>query len=453
MYQYFKELEKPDDYKIYLENNSWQFNTRKEIDKNLSFEFVEGNRDLFGKLKELDKIILGHNKVFGYPLFMEGNRRWTLTELYYYPEDLQQNREECGLKEISIITNTEELIRKLDEYQVYCNYFMDLYPNKKNYFRDIKSSIQSALEKIVTYIQLPPKNRIVDYVVPNVFFITRSGFLYNPNGEVGNDVKGHKEGNLRYSFDRIERNISSNKKIKIPYYGGNVTYKEYLKEIIKNGCVSEMDFHIYSNMTLDFNVVLTEKMLAQKKFLDFVTDLPDRELKFLIMRDKKIGIEINNQEREQLMKRTKSLLEIKTSYQPNINALIQGYFAAVIDVYESFRRLNVSNHKKEILEKIYGFSWDVWDKYMNTLIRFNGFHKVESCERKITTSTLYGVELFKAYLEKGWDLYIVPPIVYDAYLDNVAELDFQSYYVREHFDKVLKEYNGKGRVLVRDINC
>ncbi len=133
-------------------------------------------------------------------------------------------------------------------------------------------------------------------------------------------------------------------------------------------------------------------------------------------------------------------------------------FAFIEENKELFHKLQeldkfILGHKKENLDKIYGCSWDVWEKYVNTLIRFSGFHKVESSERKITTASLYGVELFKAYLEKGWDLYIVPPIVYDAYIDDVLELDFHSYYVEKHFDQVLSDYDGKGRVLVRDINC
>lgn len=450
MYKYFTKLDNLDDFKIYLKDSFGFLRNNKKYYKPLSLEFVLENKDLFSKLKELDKIILGHNEKFGYPLFMDGDRRWTLAELYYYPEDLQHEREECGLEEIKIITSTGKLIRKLKEYEVYCNYFIELYPNLETYFQDIKGSIESALEKLTVCIKLPPENTIVEYLIPNGFFITKSGFLYNPNGKVGDYVKGHKEGNLRYSFDRIEQSLKLNQTIAIPYYG-KVPYKDYLKKIIKDGCVNEIDFQNYANMTLDFNTILTERLLKQAQFRDWVTSLPDRELFFIMAGNKKIGIERKNEEREWLIKWTKSMPEMKLSYQPNINTLVQGYFAAVIDVYDAFRRLNPSTKKRELLEKIYRFSWG--DFYINTLIRFCGFHKVETCEKKITTSSLYGVELFKEYLRKGWDLYIVPPIVYDAYLDDITELEMHSYYVEKHFDKVLKEYEGKGRVLIRDINC
>lgn len=195
MYKYFKELENPDDFYIYL-CDTWILNSVKKIKYDFSLEFVKKNQDLFEKLKELDKMILGHNKKFGYPLFMRGDRRYTLSEVYYYREDLQITREECGLEEIILITNTNELIQKLEEYEVYCNYFMILYPNLKDYFEGIKHSIENALNQFVMLISLPPRNKIVKYKIPNGFFITKSGFLYNPNGEVGDVKKGHKGGNI-----------------------------------------------------------------------------------------------------------------------------------------------------------------------------------------------------------------------------------------------------------------
>lgn len=245
--------------------------------------------------------------------------------------------------------------------------------------------------------------------------------------------------------------MNFNKNIEFPYYRNNVSYQEHLNELIKNGWVNEIDFQLYANLTLDFNIVLTEKLLNQKQFSNLVLNLPDRELKCLILKDKKIEIEIINQERERLIKLPKSLQEMKTSYQPNINTLVQGYLAAVIDVYKSFNRLNDSNHKKELLKKIKASCYG--DFYINTLIRFCGFHKIETCEKKITTSSLYGVNLFKEYLKRGWNLHIIPPLVYDSYLDDITDMNMQSYFVRKHFEKVLNEYEGKGRVLVRDINC
>lgn len=140
----------------------------------------------------------------------------------------------------------------------------------------------------------------------------------------------------------------------------------------------------------------------------------------------------------------------RRTYQPNIIRLVVGYLAAKGYLYKSFCRLNNSNKKQEIFANLYKISWQ---DYNDLFIKFCGFHKIETCEKKITTSSLYGVDLFKEYLDRGYDLYIIPPIVYDAYLDDLQELDFSSCYVNKHFDKVLSEYEGKGRVLIRNKNC
>lgn len=86
-------------------------------------------------------------------------------------------------------------------------------------------------------------------------------------------------------------------------------------------------------------------------------------------------------------------------------------------------------------------------------MRFCGFSKIERGEKKITTARLNGIQLFSQYLEKGFDLYIIPPVVYDKYLDDVSVCDMHSYMLEHYFEKKLKEYKGKGRVLIRDINC
>lgn len=121
MYKYYKELENPEAYKIYL--REWRLSSNSTITQDLSLEFVTKHYDLFYKLKELDKLILGHNEKFGYPLFMDGDKRGILWELYDYPKELQERRGEEGLEEINLITNTSELFGKLYEYEVYCNYF------------------------------------------------------------------------------------------------------------------------------------------------------------------------------------------------------------------------------------------------------------------------------------------------------------------------------------------
>lgn len=446
MYKYYKELENPEAYKIYLRKIKWRLSSNSTITQDLSLEFVKKHCDLFYKLKELDKLILGHNEKFDFPLFMEGNKQGILWGFYAYLEKLQQDREEYGSEEINLITNTSDLFEKLREYDVYCNYFIDLYPNLANYFKDIQSLIQNALKESKVSVTLPPENEIVEYQMPNAWFLTPNGFLYNPDGKIGDAYKGHKGGNLHAAYNYVESLFEKNEPIP------ETSYNEEINLIMERGYVLEAQFQSYANLCYQFPSILTKdiintleygrniwKMEEENRQSFKRIDLPNHEhLSIKTDVSQNLKIEIN-------------FSKLSRSYQPKILQLYIGLLQAIDSLNASFRILNTSNHKKELLEKIYGFSWDSEEKYLNTLIRFNGFHKVESSERKITTSSLNGVELFKAYLEKGWDLYIVPPIMYDSHFDDVVEFDFSL--AINYFDKILNQYQGKGRVLVKDINC
>ncbi len=64
-------------------------------------------------------------------------------------------------------------------------------------------------------------------------------------------------------------------------------------------------------------------------------------------------------------------MEIKRSYQPNINTLVQGYFDAVISLYRAFSRLNVSKQKARNVEKIYEACLKFYkNRYEEVLMRF-----------------------------------------------------------------------------------
>lgn len=123
---------------------------------------------------------------------------------------------------------------------------------------------------------------------------------------------------------------------------------------------------------------------------------------------------------------------------------IIGHLAAEIVLYNSFFKINNSEHKKDVILQIN--QMDVAD----TLVRFSGFNKVESnLDRTITTSSLNGIKEFFEYLKKGWNLQIIPGIVYDQELDKLTEVDFNSPIVNKHLDRELNNYCGKGKVLIR----
>ena len=166
-----------------------------------------------------------------------------------------------------------------------------------------------------------------------------------------------------------------------------------------------MDFQLYANFIYDFNPVLTRELLEEKNMSNQIFDLPEEEFITLLLGRTKKTIIRKFQEREYFLQFVKSNMEIKRSYQPNINTLVIGYFEAVVSIYKAFSKLNESKKKKENVEKIYSECLKFYkNRYEEVLMRFCGFSKIERSEKKITTARL-------------------------------------------------NEYKGKGRVLIQDINC
>lgn len=452
MFPYYEVLEDANDFNIYLADDLVHCNRDFRFLKELNVPFIDKYKSLFLKLNFLDDVIKAHNEKFGEPLFCKD--RWTLYEIFSYKDDLEQERLECGLEEITMIKNSTSLMRKLSEYEGYLNLFIELYSNDNAFFVSLRKELQGCLSDLKKVIKIPPKSRIIKKRIPEGWYMTTNGYLYNPNGEVGHDLKGHKDGNLRIDLLYIKERLMNHKDISKRYYNEKESYVEHLKKIQKEGSVTELDFQFYANSIYDFNVVLTKQMLEEKAFSDSVCALPEKEYVTLLLGSKRKTICRNFPERAYFFHLFKTNMEIKRSYQPNINTLVQGYFDAVISLYRAFSMLNVSKQKARNVEKIYEACLKFYkNRYEEVLMRFCGFSKIERGEKKITTARLNGIQLFSQYLEKGFDLYIIPPVVYDKYLDDVSVCDMHSYMLEHYFEKKLKEYKGKGRVLIRDINC
>ena len=83
-------------------------------------------------------------------------------------------------------------------------------------------------------------------------------------------------------------------------------------------------------------------------------------------------------------------------------------------------------------------------------MRFCGFNKVSSiAKRTITTSSLDIIDKFPLYLEKGWTIDLVPPIIYDQYLDCISTISLDSYFVDKYISKEIDNYQGSGQILIK----
>lgn len=452
MFPYYKMLENASDFCIYLLRDAFDCNRDLKVLKEMDEDFLKKYQGLFIKLNFLERFIESHDEKFGVPPFCQDT--WTMYEMFSYKDELKQERLECGLEEIKFITDSYSLTRKFKEYEVYLNFFIEFYPQDNAFFKKLQKEMEECLSELKKVIQIPPKSRVIKKVIPEGWYMTTNGSLYNPNGIVGYDVKGHKDGNLKNDLDLIREKLKKNEAITMRYFDKQESYIDHLKKIKKAGWVSEMDFQLYANFIYDFNPVLTRELLEEKNMSNQIFDLPEEEFITLLLGRTKKTIIRKFQEREYFLQFVKSNMEIKRSYQPNINTLVIGYFEAVVSIYKAFSKLNESKKKKDNVEKIYSECLKFYkNRYEEVLMRFCGFSKIERSEKKITTARLNGIQLFKAYLDECFDLYIIPPVVYDKYLDDVNVWDMQSYFVQNYFENALKEYKGSGRVLIRDINC
>lgn len=421
MYTYFSELDCPENFKLYLKKNSFG-NQKKSIVSNVFLEdtFFHKYDDVFQRLSFLDLLFHGLREEFVFMSpYLSKDEYLHFYDFFQYKEDYFTLLQEDSS---FVISNVSDLKYLLSEYFDCCEAFIEIFPQFEEVLMDTQKKIQvmqKELEKR-TEIILPAESDGVIFTCKNAWFLTPSGYLYNTGGE-----DGHKNGNLVYPFSKIYNSLLQNKEI------SDVFHHKQIKKIIERGYVTSGEFQNYANLVYSLPTILTP------------------EVEYDIMRFQNI-LKLSDLEQEQLVQKEDfSFPAPERSYQSNIIKLVVGHLAAEEDLFHSFQRVNDSPRKKDIIQKIYTLSNQ---DFSDILVRYSGFHKVESCEKKITTSSLYGIEEFQNYLNHGWSLYIIPKIVYDAKLDDVKEMDFSSYFIDCHFDKELSNYEGKGKILIRGKN-
>lgn len=418
MYAYFSELDCPDDFKIYLKEDPFE-DQKKRIVSNIFLEdsFFRKYEDIFQRLSFLDLLFHGLREEL---IFMSP---YLSKDEYLRFCDFFQYKENHFIEDSSfVISSVSDLKYMLREYFDCCEGFIEIFPQFQEGLMDTHKKIQEMQKELEkrTEIILPAESDGVVFTCPNAWFLTPSGYLYNTGGE-----DGHKNGNLLYPFFKIYNYLLQNWEV------SDVFNHKQIKKIIERGYVTSGEFQNYANLVYSLPTILTP------------------EVEHDIMRFQNI-LKLSDLEEEQLIQKEDfSFPALERSYQPNIIKLVIGHLAAEEDFFHSFQKINGSQRKKDIIQKINAFSNQ---DFSDILVRYSGFHKVESCEKKITTSSLYAIEEFQNYLNQGWSVYIIPKIVYDAKLDDVKEMDFSSYYIDRHFDKELSNYEGKGKVLIRGKN-
>ena len=252
---------------------------------------------------------------------------------------------------------------------------------------------------------------------PNAWYITPNGYLYNTGS-------GHNEGNLKYPLYNIYNCLKQNREVP------NINHYQHIANILKRGYITYNEFEYYSNLMYKLPTIITPEVEHDRESYK----------KFLEMSKEEMGNLINYSKIKQP--------SIERSYQKNLITLIIGHLAAESSLYSSFNKINESYHKEKIVNKLqYLTNNDIGD----ILVRFCGFHKIESTvDNTITTSSLNGITEFSEYLHKGWNLHIIPKIIYDRQEDELFSMNFNSYFINKYLDNELEKYEGKGKILIRN---
>ena len=422
MYKYFSELEKSSNFKTYL--------LREPFDKNqdcfireipFSIDFLKQLETLFPKLNKIDKLIVSINNklisnTFEYNLL--SYESLLSNGQFFQDRDENYYQSHYDLKENLELTSWD-LQCLLNEIFHYIPYLVDFYPNYKDFLLNTQKEIKEVLAtvKAKSTIQMPPKSDGKAVVWPKAWYITPSGYLYNTGF-------GHKRGNLIYSLYYIFDCLKQNKEVP------NINYYKQINTILKRGNITYNEFRNYSHLMYKLPTIITPEVEHDRERYKNMLESGIEEYEKLIHSSK---VEYPNPER---------------SYQKNLITLISGYLSAESSLYSSFNRINESCHKKEIIEKLQNLTAnDIRDVF----VRFCGFHKIESIvDHTITTSSLNGITEFSEYLKKGWNLHIVPKIIYDKFNDELSQMDFNSYFVNKHLDNELAKYEGTGKILIKN---
>ncbi len=223
------------------------------------------------------------------------------------------------------------------------------------------------------------KEKIIDFVIPNSYYVNPKGFLYNTLSE---NVDAHKETNLIYPYETIKDSFYDKK-----YNCIDGLHPIVLEDILESAI--ETYNRIIENNVFDWFDV---KYFINMPCIDYNDPL--------------------------LMK------------------LMLGVITSKIALLEKFIEIKKeSKDPKQTMDKIVKESSD---DISDILVRLCGFHKIESqVGRTITTSSL-NLNAFKNYLDNDFKLAIVKPIILDGEYDSLYEK-----IVVDRFLEKNPEYEGK----------
>jgi len=428
MYKYFSELDNPNAFKIYLLRHGYRNQDHEIFDFHLPPDIFDGYEALFEQIKTVDMFIEGTNEKIKY--HAKDYDEWDAIGNFFSHKEEWYEQMKSSLSR-NLNPEYYECDFLFSNYETFCYCLRLMYPEFEQLFSSTANMIMDLREKMKMKrtIKIPLLSEGITINWPNNWYITPNGHLYSPG-----EKDGHKEGRLVYPYWIILETFRNNEEIN--FYNLDSETKtifnldDETKVILERGYITCYDFRGYCGLPYTLPTIKTPEVEHDFERLRVLKDHCSLEEIFKIPYGEYPATE--------------------RSYQKNMITLRTGYNHAKTALYQSFARLNNSNRKKEIINELIDETiYDLNDVF----VRFCGFHKVESTvDKTITTSSLNAVEQFGEYLNRGWNLHIIPGFVYDKTTDKLSEVDMNSYFVKKYLDQELNRYKGKGKVLIYNQN-
>lgn len=355
MIKYYRELENRSNYCLPLVNVDDK-GIKELFDYRISLLFIANYADLFKNSEFLITIFKNFNinEWFENNIYIDYENTCDVeSEFESIEEDFHYILDEYMKIDFSSrsVENYLNLIRRLSRL------YIDLFPNNKEYYVLLNKTITEAINELKKYhiIKYNP-NKVDDIYQPDAWYITPNGYLYNAGKE------GHKGRDLLFKYNCVKHSIGNNEK-KLENHKTSNGYLKMSKKIEEKGYITAGQFKVYLNY------------VSQPAYLDFVNGIP-------------------------------------VTREFHVMQLILGIINANACFYKFFENLCIytENPKKE-LEKI--IDWTA-DDIKDVLVRCCGFHKIESMKEKtITTSCVYYEKELEEYINNGWNVVFIPPLIID----------------------------------------
>ncbi|HPF83465.1 MAG TPA: hypothetical protein PLV83_04810 [Bacilli bacterium] len=262
MYKYFKELENPNDFYIYLKKIDY-INKNEYYIKNIPLDGINIDKVLIKELEFIRMLILGMNKkISKYNMTYEEYMR------FYDFFTLRDENANYYLDNHSLNLNTTDLRHILQMYSILSNPLIDFFPEYKERISKIKQDILKIIKQIEEKSTIIiEKKAELKYILPNAWFITPYGYLYNTGGE-----NGHKEGNLIYPFHNLIKQALYNNKL-VP----ETNTLEKINSILKRGYVTQLEFDYYAHLIYRVPTIKTPEVELEEEKYKKILEMDEEE--------------------------------------------------------------------------------------------------------------------------------------------------------------------------------